>query len=118
MTYDKMDPVRKAEWCEALRSGRYKQGQKYLCNAANEFCCLGVLADITPGRQWDHRGEYSARVLFEESCKLYDLLLPAEVLSNPAQVELSNMNDGTGPIHGGKQPAPFSVIAQWIEENL
>ena len=35
------------EWIEALRSGEYTQGKKALRNIKNEFCCLGVLCDIT-----------------------------------------------------------------------
>lgn len=31
------------KWRDALRSGKYKQGKDYLRNAANHFCCLGVL---------------------------------------------------------------------------
>ncbi len=41
----KMDPVFKAEWVAALRSGRYKQGQKAL-RVHDSFCCMGVLCDI------------------------------------------------------------------------
>lgn len=37
-------------WCEALRSGKYKQGKHYLhkkySNENEFFCCLGVLCDI------------------------------------------------------------------------
>ena len=33
------------EWLEALRSGKYKQGRRFLRNNG-EFCCLGVLCDI------------------------------------------------------------------------
>jgi len=32
-------------WVKALRSGKYKQGTKYL-NRLNTFCCLGVLCDL------------------------------------------------------------------------
>lgn len=41
-------------WCEALRSGRYAQGTKLLRSEDDEFCCLGVAADIA-GVEW-HRG--------------------------------------------------------------
>jgi hypothetical protein len=33
------------KWVEALRSGKYKQGQRYL-NRDNKFCCLGVLCEV------------------------------------------------------------------------
>jgi len=40
-----MKPEVKQLWCEALRSGKYKQGIGRL-NRNNEMCCLGVLCDI------------------------------------------------------------------------
>lgn len=35
------------KWVEALRSGDYKQGRQALRNKYNEYCCLGVLCDIS-----------------------------------------------------------------------
>lgn len=35
------------QWVEALRSGKYKQGRSALRNIDNEFCCLGVLCEIS-----------------------------------------------------------------------
>lgn len=35
------------QWVEALRSGKYKQGRQALRNRNDEFCCLGVLCDIS-----------------------------------------------------------------------
>lgn len=35
------------KWVAALRSGKYKQGQKALCTTTNKYCCLGVLCDIS-----------------------------------------------------------------------
>lgn len=34
------------KWVEALRSGKYKQGRQYL-RKNNQYCCLGVLAEIS-----------------------------------------------------------------------
>jgi len=40
----------KKQWLEALRSGRYKQGQQALCRESDfgkyTYCCLGVLCDL------------------------------------------------------------------------
>jgi hypothetical protein len=44
-----MNPVVKAKWLTALRSGEYKQGTNRLRTDASEgssFCCLGVLCDV------------------------------------------------------------------------
>lgn len=35
------------KWIEALRSGKYKQGTGSLKTIHDEFCCLGVLCDIS-----------------------------------------------------------------------
>ncbi len=47
-----MDKVWKAKWLEALRSGKYKQGQTRLRDSENNFCCLGVLCDLVDRNQW------------------------------------------------------------------
>jgi hypothetical protein len=41
-----MDPEIRAQWCAALRSGEYKQGNGYLRQNNGGFCCLGVLCDL------------------------------------------------------------------------
>lgn len=57
----------KTTWLEALRSGKYKQSDSFLCKFTDEygegcghplddpmpegFCCLGVLADVLSGRE-------------------------------------------------------------------
>lgn len=49
-----MDAELKTKWVEALRSGKYKQGEGYLSrvdNGAEKFCCLGVVFDIQ-GAAW------------------------------------------------------------------
>ena len=41
------------EWTAALRSGKYKQGRRYLhqiTNGEHEYCCLGVLCDVANKR--------------------------------------------------------------------
>ena len=45
----------KAKWVAALRSGEYKQGQRYL-RVDDTFCCLGVLCDLhakATGGEWE-----------------------------------------------------------------
>lgn len=46
-----MNPEIKAKWLEALRSGDYTQGRKFLATKNKQtgefdFCCLGVLCDL------------------------------------------------------------------------
>lgn len=33
-------------WVEALRSGKYKQGYRWLRSIKNEYCCWGVACDL------------------------------------------------------------------------
>lgn len=42
----------KKRWVEALRSGKYTQGRGSLRSRDDEFCCLGVLCDITEPDGW------------------------------------------------------------------
>jgi hypothetical protein len=46
-----MDTTLKAKWVEALRSGKYQQGQGYL-QKDGKFCCLGVLCDVSDVGEW------------------------------------------------------------------
>jgi len=65
------------EWVKALRSGEYKQGQSYLRNRDNKFCCLGVLCDLTNKKEW--------KVLLEEDdyCTILneESVLPKSILN-------------------------------------
>lgn len=45
----------KSQWVAALRSGDYKQGIGSLVTG-DEFCCLGVLCDISEAGRWDAEG--------------------------------------------------------------
>ena len=53
------------QWVEALRSGKYKQGRSALRNIDNEFCCLGVLCDIskdTLNLDWELNNIYDPEI--------------------------------------------------------
>ena len=108
----------KAKWLEALRSGKYKQGQGRLRSRDNKFCCLGVLEDVleTP---WTLKGTRFA---------VPDGGIPdaySGTLSPNSQVRcgislhaidhLTALNDG---INNDGVGETFSVIADYIEANL
>lgn len=38
---------------DALESGKYKQGQRFLRNDKDRFCCLGVASDISEFGVWE-----------------------------------------------------------------
>lgn len=117
-----MNPEVKAKWLQALRSGEYQQGQLNLrrkTKDAVQFCCLGVLCDVSQQGKWSHR---SYRVGEESLCST----LPPSIRKwaginteltdkdnwphdDSAEACLIQMNDN------GKS---FVEIADWIERNL
>ena len=42
-------------WIEALRSGRYQQGDETLRASKDSFCCLGVACDLFNPLGWDYK---------------------------------------------------------------
>lgn len=114
--YGKMEPVIKAKWLEALRSGKYRQGPGCLRRKVGEverFCCLGVLYDVEGSHSWvplcdgsftiDNSMDASLSMPFRNKVGVGDW-----VIGN-----LIAMNDGdAGPVRY------FPEIADWIEVNL
>lgn len=43
----------KETWITALLSGKYTQGRHGLRSPDDRYCCLGVLADIDSGDEWE-----------------------------------------------------------------
>lgn len=109
----------KQQWLEALRSGKYEQGQSNLCSISYrggfEHCCLGVLAEVYGRKRsdlinHDHLDRIGLSRLLGEWGD-HDLGFNA---NNPethhtVQRKLAAMNDG------GKS---FAEIADWIEANI
>lgn len=106
-----MNPNIKDKWVEALCSGKYKQGVHTLRNKKDEYCCLGVLCDITNPKEWSDStimplqyyrmqgegGQLPTKIMNEVGLTLQDCKT------------LVNLNDG------GRS---FSEIADYIETNL
>lgn len=98
-----MDPIKKAEWISALRSGNYEQGQRYLKREGDEgrskYCCLGVLRELVqPGCDL-YENEQSSVLNENHACGL----------SEDQQRSLARMND-----FGDS----FLTIASYIETNI
>jgi hypothetical protein len=113
----------KQQWLEALRSGKYMQGQGQLVcmdeDSVTGHCCLGVLADIA-GLQPDRFA--CEGYLGEGGDNSTDLGLgpwenPGDAQFNSddqathttVQRKLAGMND---------QGKTFAQIADWIEANI
>ena len=105
-----IDGETEKKWVEALRSGKYKQGTGCLRSKDDEFCCLGVLADVVNSSNWVLRdGGINAYGWLTYKCDLPDRLIPDGSINN-LQIILMEMNDEIG--------YSFERIADWIEENL
>lgn len=116
--YPKMDPAFKAKWVEALRSGKFRQGDGALARLKNkryEYCCLGVACAIQPTierTQQAQEGVYESVTygLFDgEQYYLSEAQRKAIGLDYHAGQALATMND---------DGATFAQIADWIEANL
>jgi hypothetical protein len=104
-----MKAERKKAWTDALRSGKYKQGRARLRSADNDFCCLGVLCDITDPNAWsrDNRS-------FAFRGRTYNLPpdLEAEIGGINIENFLIDTNDSRFPV------TSFDQIADLIEEVI
>lgn len=117
-----MKAERKAEWCAALRSGKYKQGTgqlKEVIDGVPQYCCLGVLAEIDGALIKVDRALYYEdwtvpNPLFDDdtnrSSGYYQGKLDGKYeITEEQMFKLANMND---------RLASFSEIADYIEASL
>lgn len=121
-----MTPEFKAKWLDALRSGKYQQGQGTL-NRDGKMCCLGVLCDIA-GYEWrqvenvDDNNHYScvAGIDYIENEAFLDEL----GLSKEIHEACYSINDGTLRLAYAaewgveKRAHTFTEIADWLEKQL
>lgn len=116
-----MNPTVKAQWLEALRSGKYKQTTRALCELNDDgtygYCCLGVLCDIVAPGDWqgaevmnmtDGQHRYR-RHLSHASMPSTDVIVAAG-LHHSQSDKLAILND--------EEKYTFEQIADYIEQNL
>lgn len=107
-TVMKMPPDVKAKWLEALRSGRYKQGQGELRTVDNCFCCLGVLCDVLDPNGWNDQRDHE-----------YDNDISGGSLSLTMNHNFVGVGDeGTLIEMNDTEHKSFAQIADYIESNL
>lgn len=120
MPEKKMNPEVKALWIEALRSGKYQQGQGALRRISDgggpdQFCCLGVLCDLAPTElgSW-FSAEFENYRQFGTNVNTSQVGVLTSEVTNWANLfyygELIDLNDS--------KKAPFTKIADYIQENL
>ncbi|MDE1971255.1 MAG: hypothetical protein KGI50_06815 [Patescibacteria group bacterium] len=101
-------------WIDALRSGKYKKGKKFLCSHGH-YCCLGVACVILGLEGKESVGSVyfggRNRVFAPNAVKELGLRSPLGLLKEPHKdlVSLGDMND--------RGDFTFEQIADYIEAN-
>lgn len=108
-----MDKIIVQNWIDALRSGKYNQGRKYLhtyIDSDHRFCCLGVLCDLnTSVVKKQEKVDKELEFTFF-SYDQYIAMLPDKFkMPKDLQLTLMSMNDS------GES---FEKIADYIEKKL
>lgn len=110
----------KEKWVEALRSGKYKQGEGWLKRRGSKegefsFCCLGVLVDVD-GHTW--KDDHSLACQYPES-KNGNLVASSSELYSEYRNKIGlTQRDAHFLIMQNDNGSSFEFIANWIEENL
>jgi len=97
------------EWIEALRSGKYTQGQSCLRSRGDKFCCLGVLCDITSRKDWEV-------VVFDEEYSYYSILEEDSVLPESI-LNLLNLEERTLTFKISSENSKLLEILENYEEE-
>lgn len=95
-----MNPELKEKWLEALRSGKYEQGQGRLA-CEGHFCCLGVLVEVA--QAWHANDPTHGHLNMTWRTEHAGL-------DDNTESNLIDMNDVLS--------CDFPEIADWIEKNL
>ncbi len=106
---------------EALRSGRYEQGRKYL-RQGDRYCCLGVAANIAESKDpWVREGAVhsmgdSTQMLPERIRDEYGMYSYDGLRRDDKNITINNVNyrDLT---HANDDGVSFAKIADYIEKN-
>lgn len=107
------------KWVTALRSGEYKQGRGHLRDG-DEYCCLGVLCDISGAGKWRNDATVFVHFDGEEAStmpppsirRLVGIGASWQVTTKEGRREpLSYLNDDTGLSFG---EIADLVEAEWL----
>lgn len=112
----KLNKKFKRKWVNALRSGKYKQGDSFLLESTNNtHCCLGVACAISniPKDELDFKNYIDSSIVKFNAKTLNasdKAALNAISKDQDLQDRLADFNDGSR--------LSFKWIASWIEKNL
>lgn len=117
-----MDPVVKAKWTAALRSGNYQQSTEYLqrrVDGESYYCCLGVLCELAiEARISVSATEHTSSTRGIDSYVLYNggVGLPPDTVVAWARLEEEDIQDLI--MMNDEKNISFHGIAKHIDENL
>ena len=101
------------KWVDALRSGKYEQGQGRLRTTDNKFCCLGVLCDISGTSSWK---KAPAGFIYDDG-----FAFPPASVREWAELDRSNIwfrGESLSVIELNDTGATFAEIADKIEAEF
>ena len=101
-------------WIEELRSGKYKQGKKYLNVNNEEFCCLGVLCEVLKKKIPLDINKISYQDLTLIAYNQHSSTLPHSI---SRQFDIYSVMQGTLTFMNDRGDS-FSEIADYIEDHL
>lgn len=112
-----MNKTKAINWVNALRSGKYKQGDYYLRNN-NEFCCLGVLACLDKQKLKNDGDDIFEEKAYEHIKRVTGSRSGLSVYEDEPDIDLTKLNDNGYDTHDGqyiKEPLNFDEIADIIQ---
>lgn len=115
-----MRPELKQKWIDALRSGNYSQGEAFLRDNNDNFCCLGVLCDVADAGEWqiDNNDTYFVFDGWQLDDVLNEDALEYFQLDEPIADGLMALNDGSYCRWiGYAKKLSFAEIADIIEAD-
>lgn len=116
----------KAKWIEALNSGEFVQGRKWMkrnVDGQEQFCCLGVLCELYRGENTPEKEMEDLFPMQNERVRLNTATLPCKVASWAGLPIPKEYFDSAGYRYGtladlNDKGYTFAEIAQVIEEKL
>lgn len=106
----------KKMWVDALRSGKYKQGQGWLRTANNKYCCLGVLCDLAVNEERVRRDLVKDVYAYGKQDRMS--VLPSEVIDWAELDQHGTYGENRCLVYDNDGGKSFAEIADIIEENF
>lgn len=100
------------QWIMALRSGQYKQGKHRLRNDRDEFCCLGVLADISNCAEWVSHEVRGPMCQFDNESTALESTWPGDLIEKVTGMDKKFLYSLMGENDSGRT---FEEIADFIK---